>query len=48
MYVIHVFSVYLFYFGVLLLIYKNFEIARFCIDSVIGYAKLLVGLSEAS
>ncbi|XP_031848957.1 putative fatty acyl-CoA reductase CG5065 isoform X2 [Nomia melanderi] len=34
MYIVHIIAVYLFYFGVLYLIYKNFEIARFCVHSV--------------
>ncbi|XP_015440371.1 PREDICTED: putative fatty acyl-CoA reductase CG5065 [Dufourea novaeangliae] len=47
MYVIHITTVYLFYFGMLCLIYKNFEIARFCLDSIMEYIKCLPVLGGA-
>lgn len=34
MYIVHTIAVYLFYFGLFYLIYKNFKIARFYLDSV--------------
>ncbi|XP_053995401.1 putative fatty acyl-CoA reductase CG5065 [Hylaeus anthracinus] len=48
MYVIHVTCVYLFYFWVLSLIYKNFEIARLCVDSVTERVKSLAVLGGNS
>ncbi|XP_076230862.1 putative fatty acyl-CoA reductase CG5065 [Calliopsis andreniformis] len=41
MYIIHLIAVYLFYFGVLYLIYKNFEVARYCLDYVTEHMKFL-------
>lgn len=34
MYIVHLITVYLFYFGIFYFVYKNFEIARFCLDTV--------------
>ncbi|XP_071879152.1 putative fatty acyl-CoA reductase CG5065 [Bombus fervidus] len=41
LYVIHIIAVYLFYIGILYLIYKNFEIARSGLDSVTEHVKSL-------
>nr|XP_034192859.1 putative fatty acyl-CoA reductase CG5065 [Osmia lignaria] len=41
MYVVHLIAVYLFYFGMSCLIYKNFEIVRICVDSVMDQMKSL-------
>ncbi|CAD1476640.1 unnamed protein product [Heterotrigona itama] len=41
LYVIHIIAVYLFYFGILYLIYKNFEVARTGLDSVTEHIKSL-------
>ncbi|XP_012281888.1 putative fatty acyl-CoA reductase CG5065 [Orussus abietinus] len=41
LYVLHVTTVYLFYFGILYFIYKQSEVARFCLDSVTEKMKSL-------
>ncbi|XP_043523994.1 putative fatty acyl-CoA reductase CG5065 [Frieseomelitta varia] len=41
LYVIHIIAVYLFYFGILYLIYKNFDVARTGLDSVTEHMKSL-------
>ncbi|KAK9295142.1 hypothetical protein QLX08_010453 [Tetragonisca angustula] len=41
LYVIHIIAVYLFYFGILYLIYKNFDVARTGLDSVTEHIKSL-------
>lgn len=49
MYVVHLITVYLFYFGILYLIYKNVEIARVFVDSAIEQIKslsILAGVAQ--
>lgn len=46
MYIIHVIAVYLFYFGILYFIYKNFELARFGLDTVTEHMKSLPILNK--
>ncbi|XP_076664256.1 putative fatty acyl-CoA reductase CG5065 [Andrena cerasifolii] len=41
MHVIHIISVYLFYFGVLCLVYNNSEVARHCLDYITEHMKSL-------
>ncbi|CAK9809460.1 Putative fatty acyl-CoA reductase CG5065 [Anthophora quadrimaculata] len=41
LYVIHIFTIYLFYFGILYLIYKNYELARLSLNFVTEHMKSL-------
>jgi len=41
MYVIHILAVYLFYFGILYLLYNQFETIKFCFDYGIDKVKSL-------
>jgi len=46
MYIIHILAVYLFYFGILYLLYNQFETVKFCLDYGIDKMKLLPIVSD--
>ncbi|XP_006570570.1 uncharacterized protein LOC412986 isoform X1 [Apis mellifera] len=46
MYIIHIIAVYMFYFGILYFIYKNFELVRFGLDNVMEHMKSLPILNK--
>jgi len=43
MYIIHITTVYLFYFGILYFIYNNVAIVKVCVDYITDIIKSLIG-----